>query len=233
MNRQHPKKAHALQGFTLIELLVVMSLLSIIMVGLGVALSGMAQTGERVDNRIERMSEIRVVRHFLYNTLERVSGQTMAMPNAPGQQTVPFQATSDSLIWVGILPARPDVGGRHFFRLAAESGPQGLQLIFRFAPWNPDFVQPDWSTTEFRVLAKEVQSFAVQAQGLPPNLSDNLKPWPQGWQEGWPVADALPEHLRFIVSDAQGTWPEWVVPIQASAQSDSTLNLVVVGGGKR
>ena len=220
-------------GFTLLELLVVMSLLSIIMVGLGAALRSMAQTEDRVDKKIERTGEIRVVRHFLQATLNRVSGQTLDLPNAPGQKTVPFQATPDSLTWVGILPARPDVGGKHFFRLSMEDGPQGPQLTLRYAPWNPDFVLPDWSSTESRVLAKQVQTFSIQAQGLPPDLNDTNKPWPQGWQDGWPVTDALPERLRLLISDAQGAWPEWVLTLQASAQSDGSLSLVVVGGGRR
>ncbi len=225
-----PASSH---GFTLLELLVVMSLLSIIMVGLGLALRGMAQTEDRVDKKIERTAEIRVVRHFVQTTLHRVSGLTIDLPNAPGQQTVPFQATPDSLTWVGILPARPDVGGKHFFRLSLEDGPQGSQLTLRYAPWNPNFVLPDWSSTESRVLAKQVQTFSVQAQGLPPDLNDTTKPWPQGWQDGWPVTDALPERLRLIVSDAQGAWPGWVLPLQASAQSDGSLSLVTVGGGRR
>lgn len=225
-----PASSH---GFTLLELLVVMSLLSIIMVGLGLALRGMAQTEDRVDKKIERTAEIRVVRHFVQTTLHRVSGQTIDLPNAPGQQTVPFQATPDSLTWVGILPARPDVGGKHFFRLSLEDGPQGAQLTLRYAPWNPNFVLPDWSSTESRVLAKQVQTFSVKAQGLPPDLNDTTKPWPQGWQDGWPVTDALPERLRLIVSDAQGAWPEWVLTLQPSAQSDGSLSLVTVGGGRR
>lgn len=232
MTRPNIPPAARQQGFTLLELLVVMSLLSIIMVGLGVALRGMAQTEDRVDKRIDRMGEIRVVRHFLQTTLGRVSGQTIDLPNTPGQQTVPFQATPDSLTWVGILPARPDVGGRHFFRLSMEDGPQGPQLILRYAPWNPDFVLPDWSATESRVLVKQVQTFAIQAQGLPPDMNDTRKPWPQGWQDGWPVTDALPERVRLLISDGQGAWPEWVLPIQPSAQSDRSFNIVVIGGGR-
>jgi hypothetical protein len=64
-------------------------------------------------------------------------------------------------------------------------------------------------------------------------MNDTRKPWPQGWQDGWPVTDALPERLRLLISDAQGAWPDWVLSIQPSAQSDSNISLVVIGGGKR
>jgi general secretion pathway protein J len=221
------------QGFTLLELLVVMSLLAIIMVGLGAALRSMAQTEDKIDKKIDRLSEIRVVRNFLQTAFSRVSAQKIDVPNAPGQQTIPFLATTDSLLWVGILPARPDVGGRHFFKLALENTAQGSQLILRYAPWNPEFILPDWSTTESRVLVRGVTHFAVEAQALPPNLTDTSKPWPQGWQSGWPVNDALPERLRLMLADANGPWPEWVFPLQASIQSDGSINLVVIGGSRR
>jgi len=228
-----PKRLASAQGFTLLELLVVMGLLSLIMVGLGGALRGMAQTEDRVDKKIDRTGEIRVVRQFVQSILGRVSGQTIDLPNSPGQQSVPFEATPDSLTWVGNLPARPDVGGRHFFRLSLEDGPQGAQLTLRYAPWSTNFVWPDWSGTESRVLVKQVKTFAIQAQGQPPDLNDTTKPWPQGWQDGWPVTNGLPERLRLMISDAQGAWPEWVLPLQAFAQSDSGLTLVGVNGSQR
>jgi general secretion pathway protein J len=216
----------------LLELLVVMSLLSIIMVGLGAALRSMAQTEDKIDRKIDRLSEIRVVRNFLQTSLSRVSAQKIDVPNAPGQQTIPFSATAESLLWVGILPARPDVGGKHFFKLGLEETPQGPQLILRYAPWNPDFILPDWSTAESRILVRGVTNFAIEAQALPPNQNDTAKPWPQGWQAGWPVNDALPERLRLRVADANGPWPEWVLPLQASVQSDSSISLVVIGGSR-
>ncbi|MEO8118593.1 MAG: prepilin-type N-terminal cleavage/methylation domain-containing protein, partial [Rhodoferax sp.] len=60
-------------GFTLLELLVVMTLLSIIMVGLVSALRTMAQTETKIDQRLQRLDEIRVARTFLQQTLTRVS----------------------------------------------------------------------------------------------------------------------------------------------------------------
>ena len=63
------------RGFTLLELLVVMSLLSVIMIGLTSALRTMAQTESKIDQRLERLGEMRVVLAFLVQTLTRVSAQ--------------------------------------------------------------------------------------------------------------------------------------------------------------
>ena len=220
-------------GFTLLELLVVMTLLSIIMLGLVSALRGMAQTEARIDQRLERLDEIRVARTFLQQTLSRVSAARLDAPGATGKTIIPFVATADSLTWVGILPARPNVGGRHFFRLAIEDSPAGRDLVLRFSPWKPDLVFTDWPSAEARILIPGIQQMALKAEGLPPQGRNPAEPWPNGWQNGWPVADALPEQVRLALVDAQGDWPEWTIALRALPQSDSSFSRVAVGGGSR
>ena len=220
------------RGFTLIELLVVMTLLSIIMLGLVSALRTMAQTETRIDQRLERLDETRVARAFLQQTLARVSTVKMDEPGATGKQIIPFQATPDSLIWVGIMPARPNVGGRHFFRLAMEDSSAGRELVLRFAPWNPDASLPNWRLAESRTLIPGVTQFAVQAQGLPPEARNPAEPWPRGWQNGWPITDTAPEQVRLGLVDAQGPWPEWVIALRALPQGEGGSRKVVIGGGK-
>ena len=63
------------RGFTLVEVLVVMTLLSLVVLALGSALRTTAQTEERVDQRLARNDEIRVVTGFLQSVLGRISGQ--------------------------------------------------------------------------------------------------------------------------------------------------------------
>jgi general secretion pathway protein J len=218
-------------GFTLLELLVVMSLLSIIMVGLVSALRTMAQTESKIDQRLQRLDEIRVARSFLQQTLGRVSTLKIDAPDATGKSIIPFIASADSLSWVGIMPARPNVGGRHFFRLAIEDTGAGGALVLRFLPWNPDFFFPDWSAAESRVLVPGITQMKVQAQGLPAQGQNPAQTWPTGWQSGWPITDAIPERVRLSLVDAQGDWPEWTIPLRALTQSDGSFSNVTVGGG--
>lgn len=221
------------RGFTLLELLVVMSLLSIIMVGLVSALRTMAQTEEKIDARLERLDEMRVARHFLQQTLTRVSAMPLDAPGATGKSMVPFVATPDSLVWVGILPARVNVGGRHFFRLAVEDASGGRNLVLRFAPWQPDVLFSEWANAESRILVRDVQQFKVQAQGLSTDGQNAAQAWPIGWQDGWPIVDSLPEQVRLGLVDAQGDWPEWIIAMRALPQGESSFGRVVVGGGVR
>ena len=225
-------RQRAQRGFTLLELLVVMTLLSVIMIGLVSALRTMAQTESRIDARLAHLDEIRVARTFLQQTLGRVSAMTVDAPGATGKKVTSFVATPDSLTWVGIMPARPDVGGRHYFRLGLEDNLSGRELVLRFAPWNPDLALPDWSKADSRVLIAGIQRMTVQAQGLPPQNRSPAEPWPKDWQTGWPVADVLPEQVRLSLSDANGDWPAWTVALHALPQGDGSFSRVVVGGGK-
>lgn len=225
------RRSSMCRGFTLIELLVVMSLLSIIMIGLVSALRTMAQTESKIDQRLQRLDEIRVARTFLQQTLGRVSASKLDQPGATGKKVVPFVATPDSLSWVGIMPARPNVGGRHFFRLALEDAGAGRELVLRFLPWDPDIVFPDWSLAESRVLIQGINQITVQAQGLSPQGYNAAPEWPSAWQNGWPIADTLPEQVRLALVDAQGDWPEWIIALHPLPQSDSSFSVTAVGGG--
>ncbi len=225
-------RAQATRGFTLIELLVVMSLLSIIMVGLVSALRTMAQTESKIDQRLARLDEVRVARHFLQQTLSRVSAMSIDEPGATGKKMVPFVATPQRVTWVGVMPARPNIGGRYHFQLSVEDASAGRELILRFLPWVPDGVTPDWTRAESRVLVKDIQNALVQADGQPPVGRNPSEPWPKGWQDGWPVADVLPERLRLQLTDVKGDLPPWTIALRALPQSDSSFSTVVVGGSR-
>jgi general secretion pathway protein J len=226
-----PEFSKKTRGFTLLELLVVMTLLSLIMTGLLSAMRSMGQTEVKIDALLAQLANTRTARAFLQQTLTRVSAMPLDTNGATGKTVIPFTATADSLSWVGILPARPNLGGRHFFRLAIETVDNKPALVIRFAPWRPDLIFTDWQQAESRVLLYDMQQLKVQAQGVPKMGNDTATTWPKGWQDGWPIVDSPPEQIRLTFIDAQGNWPEWIFRLSVLPQGDKTYSRVVVGGG--
>lgn len=233
MSPRTPATTQRQQGFTLIELLVVMTMMSLIMVGLGQAFRSMGQTEVRVDERLQRSDQMRVVHHFLQSALGRLDATTFANPEVKGGQGVLFLADPQSISWVGIMPARPGVGGRHFFRLAVEDlqgGDSGL--VLRYQAWTPLNTFPDWNQAETQVLVNRVTGLQIQAEGMPRNLSDAKADWPIGWQAGWPIAKELPQRVSLLVQDKQGPWPPITVSLLASVGSAPVSGGFVTGGGR-
>jgi general secretion pathway protein J len=212
-------------GFTLLELMVVMALLSLLMTGLISALRTMAQTETKIDQRLDRLDALRTTHAFLSKALGGISVARIDMPGELGKTMIPFSATAESLTWVGILSARPDVGGRRYFRLAIESQDDGDALVLRLAPCDADYAQPDWSVGEFHILTRRVGKLTIEAQGQSPQGHEKEKTWPSGWQTGWPIADVAPEQLRLsLQGDSQTGLAQWTFAIHGLPQSDESIN---------
>ncbi len=220
-------------GFTLIEVLVVMSLLSMVMLAMSSALRSMAQTESRVDERLQRNDQMRVVNNFLRQALGRVEAVKSTDPNTPGGPRIQFAADANSVNWLGIMPARHGVGGRYFFRLSSEGTEPGSALVLRYAPWAMQTAFPDWGQSESHVLAKDISEFKVEAEGLPRAIQSIPSDWPRGWQVGWPVKDALPQRLRLTWADPKGAWPPLVIVLTPTLQSQPSAGGFVIGGSAR
>lgn len=233
------------RGFTLVEILVAMTLLSLVMLGMASAMRTMADTESRVDVRLARTDKVRTIEHFLVQVLGRVSYQNASSLNRSGTppsaaavkgDVLRFEATTDSISWVGIMPARPGMGGRYFFRLAAEQADQGQALVLRHLPWSPEQAElfPDWNSAESETIVRGLASFTVEAQADRAPDAAAQATWTSDWQTGWPVTTALPERLRLRIADATGEWPLLIVPVRATAISDRNASGgFVIGGGTR
>jgi general secretion pathway protein J len=218
------------QGFTLIELMVVMSMLAMIMVAMGGAFRTMAQTETRVDEKLQRADQMRVVQQFLRHTVSRVDGTLVDIPQRG--QGVLFQASAEGVQWVGIMPARPGVGGRHFFRLALEDTTGGDKgLVIRYLPWAMQTQFPDWTQAESHVLVNRVTQWSVETEGLPRELSQINAEWPRGWQENWTAPKAIPQRMRITLADHKGLWPPMTLSLFPSANSTPVNSGFVIGGG--
>ena len=208
------------RGFTLVEILVVMSLLSVVMLALGSALRTIAQTEERIDERLERADEMRIAAAFLRATLERVSARKVAAP-PPAPTGVLFEAGMNSVAWVGVMPARYGAGGRSFFRLGVEPDETGAALVIRFVPWADAPQFPDWSRADSRVLVRQVTGLTVRfqdAQASPPQ-----------WSPDWPPRDRLPDQLQLEIETVRGRWPPMTFPMRAMPTGNPTLGGATFG----
>lgn len=215
------------KGFTLLEVLVVMSLLSLVMLGMGSALRTTAQTGERIDQRLLQADEMRTATAFIYATLGRVFVQKISAPASVGESTYFFSGQPDFIEWIGIMPARYGAGGRYYFKLAlgAVAGEQGL--ILHFIPWTDTPTFPDWAQAEERVLVPGATVLALQ-------YANTYTDSPQ-WQPDWSSPDGLPDRVMLKLQGAGGAWPDLVVPLRVTPGSATGAGLggAVFGGSSQ
>jgi len=229
----------AARGFTLVELLVAMSLLSLVMLGFNSALRSMAQTETRVDARLQRNEQMRLLRQFLQPLMQRVDATKYSTPgtaNAPGGKALLFRADSQAIQWVGVMPARPGLGGRGYFQLTLEPDPADStrQLVVRYLRWQPPGVALSWATAETHVLVRGLSGWSVETEGLPPTASpDKAATWPRGWQARWPSDQDLPQRLRLTLEDSQGLWPPVLLPVSATVASLPGTGIFSFGGSSK
>ena len=132
------------RGFTLMEVLIAMALLSLLMLALGSTLYSAAQTEERVDARVQSAEDLRLAARFLQEALSQASLRPVRQGN---ERLRPFFSGQEQAVeWVGVMPARYGLGGRHFMRLALERDVNGQgRLVLRYAPWSDEPGGIDWA----------------------------------------------------------------------------------------
>lgn len=220
LSRRPVRRGH---GFTLVEVLVVMSLLSLVMLAMVSALRTAAQTEERVDRKLQSADELRLVNNFLREVLGRISAQKTPILKQAGDSPYFFSGGPKEITWLGILPARHGVGGRHHLRLFLGATPNGSALAFQYAPWTGPANAPDWQAASPNVLLEGVQGFGLEY------LDSQVEP--PSWSPQWTAVDHLPDRVRVSIRTATGDWPDVVVPMRVLVGSDPSMSGPVFGGG--
>ena len=216
------------RGFTLIEVLIALTLLSLLMLALTGAMRAMGQTSEGVERRIEAEDDYRIAQAFLRDILAQASARVSDQAAAGGgARAVFFAGQPDALTWIGIMPARHGLGGRHYMRLALEPDASGTHLVLRYAPWNGAPAFADWATAEARILVRDVQGLHLRYQ----------HPLSGAWQPSWsPSSDLppginlyLPSAIELAVDGPVPAWPPVVVALRASFITDLTARMGSTG----
>ncbi|MFC5500507.1 type II secretion system protein J [Caenimonas terrae] len=198
------------RGFTLVEILVVMTLMSVVMLALGAAMRTIAQTEERVDQRLQRDDEMRVATSFLSSTLGRISPRRSPTLAAAGGNVPLFAAAPAQVMWVGVMPARYGAGGRYFFRIALERQADRSDVVIRFAPWTPAGAFPAWGGADSRPLLRAATGFALEYQQ------------PDGsWRGDWADPQTLPGRIRISLRTAAVEWPPIVIALRQLPAGDN------------
>jgi general secretion pathway protein J len=221
------------RGFTLIEVVVTLSLLSLLILSMAGVMQTIGQTTERVDQRLDKADEMRTAVFMLRQVLGRVSGQKTPPADATASPIVQFRAATNAIEWLGVMPARPGVGGRYFFRLQVETNNNQSQLVLRFLPWSLEPTKKDWNIAERRILVRNATQLLVSAQGLPKSPGPLPEGWPQGWVSGWPRQDTLPDRVKIQLTTPSGDWPEITIPVYELTQGQGIGQGFAIGGGAR
>jgi len=209
-------------GFTLVEVLVAITLLSVLMLGLGGAVHNMGQAEQRIDARLALADEMRMADAFLRQSLGRVSLRRVALP-PPARPAVLFSGSAQQLAWVGVMPARYGAGGRYFFRLAAEpleSG--GAGLVVRFVPWADAPGFPDFTRAESRVLVRDLRTVRLAYLDTEPRVPV--------WLPAWEPTTRAPDRVELAIETGRAAWPPITVPLRPLAASDASSGGAAFGG---
>lgn len=211
-------RGRANAGFTLVEIVVAITLLSLIMLGVGAALSTFAKTSEALDQRIDDTEEMGALSNLLYAIL---SSMTRGRPAGVNIPSVVFYGQRQDLRWLGVLPARYGAGGVNFFRLAATQAGGKAVLGLWFAPYVPgaDLMQSLPAEPLFRLDG--LREFQVRYRAAED---------PQ-WRDGWDDAVRLPARIAVRVTTERGPWPDVVVAPEMLDSGRPGYGEVVIGGG--
>jgi len=197
---QHRSAQHQC-GMTLIEVVIALVLFALIALALVSAMGTMGSTLTRSSQRIDDVSDMRIVTQFLRQT---VGAPLPFFIPAQNGSNADFHGDQHGLYFVGNLSGYQGPGGLHLIHLyIVDSKTIGQkQLVVQFLPWQPGAQWiPDFSSAKPHVLLDGVSEFSIQY--LAPGAADD-------WVNEWQRLDRYPLAIRLSISVRGRYWPELV-----------------------
>lgn len=208
------KRHQQTAGFSLIEVLVAMTLLSLIGVMAGGAVSFGRTVWDRTEERGNSLAETRAVQSFLRRQLEHA--RVVQLRNGSRTPPVFFEGTRTSVEFIAPITAVAAPHGEHLVRLARSDLAEGrsLELSFdRIGTRRPTLS----SAAIIEPLLFGVRDLNLRYFGAASDGGEAV--WQSEWRNRPDLPGMIEVELTFM--DTRRSWPRFVValPAQRSART--------------
>ena len=196
-------------GFTLIEVLIALAILGISSALLISALSSLTRTANTGVARLYELDSERTIRSFLRSQLESAFPVTQT---AEGSDEVFFRGDSESIAFIGRLPAHRGGGGLSMIRLSLQDRSDGdVLMLATTSDWEDRDSQAavqagNW---EQRDLVRNVDALDISYFG---NRSESSAPV---WSDNWTRVDRLPSLIKLEVIVGDREWPPLIALVRS------------------
>lgn len=203
-------KVHS-KGFTLLEMLLAMTLIGVMLVLIGSALTSSRHTLEMSNRYASRLTEVRAAQNFLRLALQQAL--VLALDSDRRGKGNVLEGTEQAIEFIAPLPASLNGGLQvHSVRLI-DDGSGAHDLMVTFTPVN-DLDTRSWG--EPQCLLHHVRSLHLAYRGL-----DNSQ-HPTGWIPSWPWPDRLPNYVRLELEiEGPVRWPALTVALRSNLDTTS------------
>lgn len=203
------------RGFTLIEVLLAISLMAILLILVGAALTATRKTLASTERFTQRLDEVRAAQQFLRREFQQIVPLPIDI-DASGTAAV-FHGEASEMRYVASLP--PHLGGGLYvqtLRLGNRETDPWLEVSFTQLG-GANGGQP-WG--EPQRLLGQVQGLRFTYRGL------DTQGRPSGWLPRWPWPQRLPQAIDVtLASQGPIAWPPLRVALRLQPQSAQVPSL--------
>ena len=191
------------RGFTLVEVMVALTVFSLILVGTLSAMRTLANTQKALEQKTQRIEQIRSVTTFLRDLVESIigtSGRDDDFTLGGGDtETSFFLSGEDFFEFETAVMFGENYGGKHRVRI----GREGAALVFRWMELPaPNLKKVDWSAQPSRVIVPQLDTLAIATRN---EFTDD-------WVTSRDQYDrSVPVLLRLNITAAGRYWPDLIM----------------------
>jgi len=210
----NPHASRPERGFTLIEIQIALVLLVLIMGLLFVAMHVASKSWKIGQEQNEQIEEKRLVTEFLRRQFSQIT--PLFWTDTRGSDLI-FRGNSDSLLFVGKLPANRNIDELSLLELITRKDQSGTRLELGYGRLSPDQTPFDTRNDRLKhtLVLDQIKEIHFQYFG-----SQEIGARTSEWSDHWESRKLLPRLIKCqitLVNDEQ--WPEMLFPVHIDDNS--------------